>query len=179
LVRVLSGGRFSTAILVVDDGSPDEEQPSLRQIISVGRVANCEVLPPLFLAKNQGKGGAILTGWRSGVQATWLAFVDADGAVPAEEVLKLFELAEQKGRVGIFPCLWASRIKVADKVVRRRKIRHLLGRLFALLVRVFLIGGGSMTVSAGLKYCRLLGFSAWIHSFRNTVIALIWNYYWL
>jgi glycosyltransferase involved in cell wall biosynthesis len=137
LVRVLSQARFSTAILVVDDGSPDEEQSALRQLIQAGKTANCEVLPPLSLAANGGKGGAILAGWRSGVQASWLAFVDADGAVPAEEVLRLFELAEQKGKAGSFPCLWASRLKAA----RRRKTRHLLGRLFALLVKIFLVKG--------------------------------------
>jgi len=132
LTGVLSQAGFSTVILVVDDGSPVEEQQALKCLVLAGVVGACEVLPPLLLTRNQGKGAAIFAGWSKGIKADWLAFVDADGALPASEVLRLLRLAIGEVELSV---LCGSRIGKLQRLVRRRWNRLLLGRLFAWFIR--------------------------------------------
>jgi glycosyltransferase involved in cell wall biosynthesis len=137
LVKALSQERFSTKILIVDDGSPRGEQEQLNESVLRGCFGNCEVSDPIFLARNEGKGEAILAGWKSGAMARWVAFVDADGAIPAGEVVRIFaeayELPDNK-----LACLFATRIKMLGKRIERRFIRHLIGRIFATIVGNFI-----------------------------------------
>jgi len=101
-------------ILVVDDGSPPADWQALRSILTAELAAPptaspattpgtapaspattvptgcCRLLPPLRLEENTCKGGAILAGWRQPGPPRWLAFVDADGAVSAREVRRVF-----------------------------------------------------------------------------------------
>jgi dolichyl-phosphate beta-glucosyltransferase len=151
LTLTLAGAPFSTALLVVDDGSPVAEREALRALMVTGREGSCVVLPLLPLAVNQGKGGAILAGWRRGVvTARWLAFVDADGAVAAEEVRRVLELTHGAGERR---CRWATRdAGGARRVrrVRRRFFRRWLGWLFRLTVSV-LLGRGAGDSQCGFK----------------------------
>jgi dolichyl-phosphate beta-glucosyltransferase len=126
LIPALAAAEFSSALLVVDDGSPAEEQLAVRQTVRPGRTGNCEVLPPLLLAENRGKGAAILAGWRS------------DGAGPAAEVARVLAMIAGGGTAGAETCWWAARTGAAGHEVRRRPLRWLLGRLFAALVRLLL-----------------------------------------
>jgi glycosyltransferase involved in cell wall biosynthesis len=147
LSGVLSHGGFSTAILIVDDGSPIEEQQALRGLIEIGTIGSCEILQPLVLPENRGKGGAVLAGWRSGVKADWLAFVDADGALSAAEVLRVLRLAVSGQQQTVY-C--ASRVGEQQRLVRRRWNRWLLGRAFAQVVR-FMLNLGISDSQCGFK----------------------------
>ncbi len=187
-------------ILVVDDGSPPADWQALRTVLAAelgapptpppattpaaapastpttAPAGRCRLLPPLRLEENTCKGGAILAGWRQPGPARWLAFVDADGAVSAREVRRLFttisatsDVAEAD-RVSTIPIAgtgahtgapgawFASRAPHDDAAnrpagipsnpqVSRTPLRRLSAALFAAVTRL-LIG-----VSAGDTQC--------------------------
>jgi glycosyltransferase involved in cell wall biosynthesis len=130
LVKLLASEKFSTEILIVDDGSPRAEQEALLAAVQVGSFGKCRVLGTLFLPENHGKGHAIMEGWRCAEGATWVGFVDADGGAPAEEVVRLLEWAASCP-IQPLPCLWAARVRMLGRKTNRTLGRYLLGRLFA------------------------------------------------
>jgi len=132
LIQILSKTSFSTAVQVVDDGSPLPEQEAMKEIVQEREVGACTILSPLFLSQNQGKGGAILAGWRHGPETTWKAFVDADGAVPAHEVRRLLEQIQNENNPQL--TLIGSRNLCGKQTVKRSWFRHLLGRIFSAIV---------------------------------------------
>ena len=86
----------------------------------------------LFEARSQ-KGGAIYAAWDACPAATWLAFVDADGAVAASSMVRLMEEAvaggAKAGCVGV-------RHNSEETPLQRPLGRLISFYLFALLVRV-------------------------------------------
>lgn len=119
-------------VVVVEDGSGADEQAKMRDLISGWRTQFRCLQEPLLLNENLGKGGAVYTGWAEAGDADWLAFVDADGACPADEVARLIELARSRLHGG--QALFASRVKMLGREVKRLLKRHLLGRVYATLV---------------------------------------------
>ena len=136
LMSTLSGAKFKTRILVVDDGSPPEEQQRLLGAMTPGTFGACTVLEPILLTENHGKGYSICHGWRTAESAAWYAFVDADGAMPAGEVYRLLDLATSPG--ADLTCFWASRVRMLGRNTDRKLSRFLLGRIFANLVSYFI-----------------------------------------
>lgn len=123
-------------LLVVDDGSPEAAgQAMAAQVESVRR--NHQFLRPILrLAENQGKGGAVYSGWNQAHDETrWLGFVDADGAVAANEVMRLLESLFADDAASPAPALFALRDVSDRSAVQRTVIRGLLGRIFALCVQ--------------------------------------------
>ena len=120
------------SVLVVDDGSKVKETEKMAEA--------CEALevPMLALAENIGKGGAVYAGWdKAGDEIATLAFVDADGAVPAEEVarlLKIYLAPAGPGRAGA--ALYAVRQQEDTAKVKRTPLRRALGGIFRRIVRV-------------------------------------------
>ena len=120
-------------VLVVDDGSGAEEQRRLFQIVNDLRSEYSNLLVPLLLEKNLGKGGAILAGWKQlAEEVAWLGFADADGASPASEVFRI--LNSLPGPQEKPACFFASRVKMLGKTVDRKLYRHLIGRVYATIV---------------------------------------------
>jgi glycosyltransferase involved in cell wall biosynthesis len=123
-------------LIVSDDGSAPEHQEKVRASVETARARLEEADTPhrfRFLAagRNTGKGSAIRRGWReSDPQAGWLAFLDADGSVSAEEFLRLAALAVTSRDVDV---VMGSRIRMAGRHVERSLFRHLQGRVFATL----------------------------------------------
>jgi glycosyltransferase involved in cell wall biosynthesis len=136
LADALEKQAYRTAILVVDDGSSRQEQERLLACIQSIVQKHKNVLPPVLLSANRGKGGAILAGWDYGFPARWLSFVDADGAIPACEVVRLFSLVA--GTADEERAVFASRVKMLGRTVTRSAKRHLTGRVFAFLVGYFI-----------------------------------------
>jgi dolichyl-phosphate beta-glucosyltransferase len=125
------GQRPEIAILPVDDGSGGEEPAALRAVVESHQDTFPNLLSPLELTHNRGKGGAVYAGWNAApASVSTLAFVDADGAVPAHEVLRLIDLATLDSSQAVF----ASRIRMLGRTVERVYARHLVGRVFATLV---------------------------------------------
>ena len=83
--------------MTVDDGSGPEEAEKMESLVSDLQNSYDFLLDPLLVQKNQGKGGAIYSGWDTADvdDFRWVAFVDADGAISSEETLRFLSLATQ------------------------------------------------------------------------------------
>ena len=119
-------------VMIVEDGSGEEEQRRMSDILQDLQKTYPLLRDPLMLSQNIGKGGAVYAGWARHEDAEWLAFVDADGSISADEVCRLIKLARERGpeRGAIF----ASRVLMLGRDVRRHFHRHLSGRIYATLV---------------------------------------------
>jgi len=155
--RHLAGsGREDAAIeiIVVDDGSRPDHLQMHRDAVS--RLAGALVGRPhraiLYeLATNRGKGEAIRRGWaRSSSDAEWVGFVDADGAVPASELMRLTGMLASCGECDV---LAGSRIRMAGRTIERSPFRHLQGRVFATFVE-WILGLGFYDPQCGVKFFR-------------------------
>jgi hypothetical protein len=120
-------------VQAVDDGSGAEEAEKLSVFIDSLRNGNrVDLRPVLRLPQNVGKGGTVHAGWdHLAEECDWLAFVDADGAVPAAETRRLLAEALQ----GPEKTVWfASRVHAEG--VERSPLRDLVGFGFRLLTRL-------------------------------------------
>jgi dolichyl-phosphate beta-glucosyltransferase len=116
-------------VLVVDDGSGPPHAGRVRDLAASLACAN--LLPPVCLGRNLGKGGAIRAGWEKCAGYDWLGFVDADGAVSPAEVRRVLELAAGADSVD---ALFGSRVKMLGRRIERSAVRHCIGRIFASIV---------------------------------------------
>ncbi len=132
LVETLTRSRLPVQIQVVDDGSGEEHQAWLKLYIGDLSRRFPSLLPPLCAPANQGKGGAVYAGWRSaGAEYGWLAFVDADGAISPEEIVRLLRsLPKESGKA-----VYAVRTGGDNTTVRRVFKRKLSGSVFRSLVK--------------------------------------------
>lgn len=150
-LRILAQGienRFlNVRVLVVDDGSPQDEAEDLREEIKAIRMKHPSILEPIFMASNKGKGGAIIEGWKFGEKYKFLGFADADGAAGVEEVCRLVALLDQSSETALF----ASRMRMAGRRVERSFVRHLVGRCFAFFVGI-MIDNSIYDTQCGLKF---------------------------
>ena len=136
LATELKAQPFQCRILVVDDGSSIPERQSLLESIRSLIRRHPLIMEPILHPKNQGKGAAIRSGWADGNQATWLAFVDADGAISPAEVARLLGWMKQLDDPE--KSIFASRIKMLGRTVNRSTRRHLIGRVFATFTGVLI-----------------------------------------
>lgn len=115
-------------VLIVDDGSPIVEQATLVSRIPLVNNGKCIVAAPLLQTQNRRKGAAILAGWQS-QDARWRAFVDADGAIPAGEVRRVFEKVYRENQTeGAY---FAVRVRGQSHAIKRSWFRHIASRAFA------------------------------------------------
>ena len=119
----------------MDDGSGPGETDLLGQLIAAENLRHPGMLRhPLAWAHNRGKGAAIRAGWDAlADDCDWLMFVDADGAVPAEETCRIMADAAHTARdTAIFG------ERTDPLTVERNPLRKCLGHAFRALVRVVL-----------------------------------------
>lgn len=136
LAAALENQPFDCKILVVDDGSSPTERESMVQAIRNVARLHPGVLDPILMPENGGKGAAIMTGWAANHQARWRAFVDADGAIPPYEVVRVLKMVKDAGDAD--KSYFASRVKMLGRTIHRDLKRHLMGRIFASLVGCFI-----------------------------------------
>ena len=117
------------SILLVEDGSGDEEAARMHEIVETCRADHAFLRPLLKLQVNLGKGGAVYAGWAANQGERWLAFVDADGSVSAGEVARVIDIARKTGA-----SVFASRMAASGHHVQRTWHRRLIGRVFAWVV---------------------------------------------
>ncbi len=123
-------------VLLVEDGSGVDEQRRMNEMASALQAKHPVLCDLLMLQENIGKGGAVYAGWARHEGAEWLAFVDADGSISADEVCRLIKLAREHGSEQ--GAIIASRVLMLGKDVRRSFCRHLIGRVYATLVSCIL-----------------------------------------
>jgi dolichyl-phosphate beta-glucosyltransferase len=143
------------SILVSDDGSGPETAAALNQLITAQRsrtgASPSRLQPPLIAAGNSGKGHAVYAGWKTATAHKWLAFVDADGAVPVGEINRAW--ARLRDRDNDPDVLIASRVAKLGRTVERSFYRHVSGRVFATIAS--LVSGLTVYDSqCGLKFIR-------------------------
>lgn len=132
LVESLTRSRLPVKILIVDDGSGDDQQAWLKLWVEDLRRRFPLILPPLCNPENQGKGGAVYSGWQTADESfEWLAFVDADGAISPEEVVRVLKTIPETNASAI----WAVRTGEQGTLVRRVFKRKLSGSVFRTLVK--------------------------------------------
>lgn len=119
-------------VLVVEDGSGVDEQRRMNDMVTVLQAKHPVLCDLLMLQENIGKGGAVHAGWARHEGAEWLAFVDADGSITPDEVCRLIKLARERGPEQ--GAIFATRVLMLGRDVRRRFFRHLIGRVYATLV---------------------------------------------
>ena len=130
IIKFFKRHKLKNEIIVVDDGSKDDT-------IKVARAAMKDAKNSVLLEnkKNMGKGCSVKRGMLK-AKGDLLLFSDADLSTPIDELRKLIVYA------GKYDVIIASRaLPGSNIVVRQPKARELLGKIFNLLVRIFLVRG--------------------------------------
>ncbi|MBM4251696.1 MAG: glycosyltransferase [Deltaproteobacteria bacterium] len=124
----------NSKILFANDGSIDGTQALLDRICRhpSGRITH------LNLTKNSGKAEAVRTGVanalaQSGIE--YVGYLDADLSTPVTEMVPFIDLL--KTRPGAVMVL-GSRVKLLGRKIKRRLLRHYLGRVFATVASIVL-----------------------------------------
>ncbi len=132
---------YSGQVIVVDDGSLDSTARVVEEMVAE--------LPLITLIKNEhrGKGYAVKTGMLA-AQGDYLFLCDADLSMPIEEVAKFVPPALEECDVAI-----GSREIEGARRYHEPAHRHLMGRVYNLLVRVLAVRGFQDT-QAGFKCFR-------------------------
>jgi dolichyl-phosphate beta-glucosyltransferase len=134
LCEALKRLQMDVSVAVVDDGSGEGQAKWLRIYVDDLRKQFPHLQPAHILGENGGKGHAVYEGWHAlTTDEDWLGFVDADGAVSAEEVCKTLLATENAttGTVGTY----TVRTGENGTLVRRVWRRSLSGWVFRRLVK--------------------------------------------
>ncbi len=131
--HLAEAGRAGVRVRVVDDGSGPEQQAWIREYVEGLRGEYPFLEPAQLNAVNLGKGGAVYSGWDLPGEAGRLAFVDADGAVPPREILRVLDAADAFPGKAVF----AVRTGENGTQVTRDFHRRVAGLVFRWLVRRF------------------------------------------
>ena len=132
--------------IIADDGSTEEEKRRLQELLATF----AETYPTVRLMTNSQrtrKGGAIRKAWDAFPEADWLAFVDADGAVGAEDILRLMRKASSSSTG---TSVVAIRRNASETPVTRPLFRTISFKLFVALTR-WLLGVRYKDTQCGAK----------------------------
>ncbi len=96
LAKALAESPLPIRWVIADDGSGPEQHQPLKELTA----RFSAVFPRVdlhFAARHSGKGSVVREAWALSPDATWLAFVDADGSVDPAELLRLIRTAVDSG----------------------------------------------------------------------------------
>ena len=119
-------------LLFVDDGSADDTAQILEKFCQKhsGRARLLRQSP------NQGKAEAVRAGLRQALNngAEQIGYFDADLSTPVDEIPRLMHILDE----GKFQVALGARIATLGRAVKRKPLRHYLGRVFATSVSLIL-----------------------------------------
>ena len=120
---------FAIEVVVVNNNSKDDTQA-----IAEAAAAEFDYIRVLF-EPTQGKGAAVRTGMLA-ARGDYLFICDADLSMPIEEVVKFLPPQAQEYDIAI-----ASREAPGAKRIGEPARRHIMGRVFNLIVRIVAVHG--------------------------------------
>jgi dolichyl-phosphate beta-glucosyltransferase len=144
LAGALAGSSLPVTWIVADDGSGEHERDRLATLAD-GYRASFPHVHTHFADVHRGKGAVVREAWSLAPQARWFAFVDADGSIPAHDLLRLLKRAVEDGVSAI-----GIRQQTATTVLEQHPFRAVTHRLFLNLARVVL-GLQSRDIQCGAK----------------------------
>lgn len=118
-------------IIVVDDGSNDDTHKTVLQLSE-----NIKELKVLKNDKNYGKGYSVKRGVFSAL-SEYIAFTDADLSTPISELNKFIDCLEGGAQIAI----GSRALKASEILKKQRFLRERMGKVFNLLVGMFLFKG--------------------------------------
>lgn len=138
-------------LIFVDDGSTDGTTAMLHEL-ALQHPGRIDVL---VLPQNVGKAEAVRVGMLTAIDrgSTFVGYLDADLATPTVEMLRLIEVAETQPQL---TAVLGSRVALLGHTVRRRPVRHYLGRLYATAASLAL-GVAVYDTQCGAKVFRVGG----------------------
>jgi thiamine biosynthesis lipoprotein len=164
LCEAIAASGLRVEVIVSDDGSPPEERAATAAIVESLRPQFAFLRPLGGEITHHGKGSTICAGWRAAAPGVaMLAFVDADGAVPPDDVVGFLRAALAQS-VGM---LVATR--VAGSEVTRTLHRRIASRAFAAWARLW-TGTRVRDPQCGLKAIPAALFAR--HEWREVGFAL-------
>ncbi|NLT43516.1 MAG: glycosyltransferase family 2 protein [Anaerolineae bacterium] len=128
VLEYLAAQPYTSEVIVVDDGSRDNTASLVEQIAATA--------PSLRLIRNDHRGKAFAV--RTGVLASageHVLFADADMATPIHQTAKLLSALEDGNQVAI-----GSREGYGARRYNEPWMRHFMGRVFNLVVRILVMG---------------------------------------
>jgi len=132
LARALAARALPVRWVIADDGSGEGEHGRLNAL----RDSFAGIYPRVevhFADRHHGKGAVVREAWALDPQADWLAFVDADGSAPPDDVLRLIESAIDAGCSAL-----GIRKRTATTEVVETAWRGIAHRTFLLAVHLIL-----------------------------------------
>jgi glycosyltransferase involved in cell wall biosynthesis len=130
LAEALATSGLRVHWVVADDGSSRIEQDALVGLVREFSKSYASIELQLN-SQRQYKGGAIYHAWDQSTEFDYLAFVDADGAIEAQTVIKLLKQAMEQTHPA---ALVGIRQHTLDAPVRRNWRRTLVSKVFQILV---------------------------------------------
>ena len=147
LAKALAVSGLNITWVIADDGSDTEEVEQLERLKEKFSQIYSDVLLH-FHPERSFKGGAIYQSWQQFPDADYYAFVDADGAVSADELMRLLNCACSSKNLDM--SFVAVRQFSGPLAVDRSLIRKATFHLFRTLVRG-IVGLKSMDTQCGAK----------------------------
>lgn len=129
VIDYLKGQDYSWEIVVVDDGSTDQTADIIHEF--------CDNLAAVRLLRREhrGKGHAVKTGMLA-ARGKYRFLCDADLSMPIQELAKFLP-----HNLGDYDIAVASREAPGARRLDEPLLRHLMGRVFNLVVRLFAVRG--------------------------------------
>lgn len=164
LARALAAKALPIRWIIADDGSERDDRAKLAALLD----SFAAIYPQVtlhFAAAHYGKGSVIREAWALDPNADWLAFVDADGAVPATEMIRLIEaaLAADCSMMGV-------RTRTASTRIEESLLRGVLHRAF-LAVACRMLDLRSQDLQCGAKVLRAPDYRQILPSLREIGLA--------
>lgn len=157
LVEALADAPFTVLVQIVDNGSSATARSQMAQSVAAISGKGSVKLRSILAQSAKGKGSAIQSGWAADSAAPWLAFVDADGAVPAREVRRLLTLAHESRAPESIDSVIAIRARHGGHAVRRHGLRAAASLAFALGIGMLFRARFDDTQCG----CKIVSRSAW------------------
>jgi glycosyltransferase involved in cell wall biosynthesis len=125
--------RDDITLLFVDDGSSDDTPLVIERL----RQRHPSQICTLRMSTNVGKGEAVRRGVQIALRRmpTFIGYWDADLATPLDEIPRFCELLVAKPQLSL---VMGSRVALLGRQIKRRGLRHFLGRAFATAASIVL-----------------------------------------